>query len=294
MIENSWFTYVALTVIGLCAGSFVGATVWRFRSYLLAYDKKQGEKVDESEFKRLKKLSKKSFLTDRSVCLNCSYKLRWYDLIPIISWVSLGGKCRKCRRPIGYIEPLLEISMALFFFISFVLWPIPMDGYLAISQFILWLLSGVILAIIFVYDLKWLEIPTILNYSIIGLGAVNLGLVMLNSNNYLEVLTSASIGALILSGLYLLIYFISRQRWIGFGDVLLGLGMAFLLVDWELSYLALLLANLIGCIFIIPGILSGKLKRTSKIPFGPFLILGLVIAKLVGYKIIEVLFFSYL
>ncbi len=293
MIENS-YTYLSLVIIGLCMGSFVGATVWRFRAKLLDYDKKNGEKIDEAEYKKLKKLTSKSPVKDRSVCLSCSYKLKWYDLIPVISWLSLGGKCRKCKKPIGYLEPIIEITTATFFVLSFVLWPNPIDSPLSITQFIIWLVAGVVLAMIFVYDMKWLEIPTVLNYAFIILGFINALLSILNSNDVAGRFLSLLVSVLILSGLYLFIYFASNKRWIGFGDVLLGLGMAFFLVDWELSYIALLSANLIGCLVIMPGMFAGRLKRTSKIPFGPFLILGLIVAKLLGYQIIQLVFFSYL
>jgi len=293
MIENSYI-YLVLIILGLCMGSFVGATVWRFRAKLLEYDKETGEKINENEYKKLKKLSFKSFLQDRSVCLNCSYKLKWYDLIPVFSWLSLGGKCRRCKKPIGYLEPVLEITMAVFFVLSFILWPIPLDSIMAISQFIIWLIAGVILAIIFVYDMKWLEIPTILNYIFIILGVINATISFLNGNDSVGQLLSLSVSILILSGLYLFIYLVSKKKWIGFGDILLGLGMAFFLVDWELAYIALFSANLIGCLVILPGMLSGKLKRTSKVSFGPFLILGLVLAKLLGHQIVQFIFFSYL
>jgi leader peptidase (prepilin peptidase)/N-methyltransferase len=220
--------------------------------------------------------------------------LKWYDLIPVFSWFSLGGKCRKCQKPIGYLEPILEIVMAIFFVLSFILWPIPLDTIMTIFQFIIWLIAGVILAIIFVYDMKWLEIPTVLNYLFIALGFLYSIITLLSSQDFYNRVFSLAISILILSGLYLFIYLVSKKRWIGFGDVLLGLGMAFFLVDWELAYIALFSANLIGCLVILPGMLSGKLKRTSKIPFGPFLILGLVIAKLLGYQIVQMVFFSYL
>lgn len=293
MIENLYI-YLSLIIIGLCMGSFVGATVWRFRATLLDYDKKNGEKVNENEYKKLKKLSFKSFFKDRSVCLNCSYKLKWYDLIPIFSWISLSGKCRNCKKPIGYLEPILEITMAIFFVLSYTFWPFPLDSSLAILQFILWLTAGITLAIIFVYDMKWLEIPTILNYLFIGLGFLYALTNLFGSLDLTNRLFSLSVSILILSGLYLFIYLVSKKRWIGFGDVLLGLGMALFLIDWELSYIALFSANLIGCLVILPGMLTGKLKRTSKVPFGPFLILGLVLAKLLGYQIVQFIFFSYL
>jgi len=93
--------------------------------------------------------------------------------------------------------------------------------------------------------------------------------------------------AVILSGLYLVLYLISRGKWIGFGDVKLGLGLALLLADWRLAFVALFAANLIGCLIVIPAMISGRLKRDSHVPFGPLLILGFVIAQFAGIYLIE-------
>ena len=106
MIEtmNQFVIYLALVIFGLCFGSFAGASVWRLRARQLMQDKAIGDDVDTSEYKKLKKLTKQSLINDRSQCLNCNYILKWYDLIPVISWLSLAGKCRKCHKSIGYFE----------------------------------------------------------------------------------------------------------------------------------------------------------------------------------------------
>src|SRR6478609_4310093 len=94
---------VILGVFGLLFGSFAGASVWRLRAWQLVADKKAGdEDVDEAELKQLKPLTKATFRTDRSRCLHCGHELAWYDLLPLASWLSTGGKCRYCRKPIGY------------------------------------------------------------------------------------------------------------------------------------------------------------------------------------------------
>ena len=79
---------------GLVVGSFVGASVWRLRARQLASDAKHGEKVLKKDARQVEKLPVRSIKSDRSVCLHCGHQLRWYDLIPLVSWVSLSGKCR--------------------------------------------------------------------------------------------------------------------------------------------------------------------------------------------------------
>ena len=153
------FWVITLAVFGLCLGSFAGASVWRLRARQLRDDKKAGEEVDPKEYKRLKALTKHSLTKDRSVCLHCGYTLRWYDLIPLVSWLTLKGKCRECRKPIGRFEPLIELGTALFFVASFLFWPVPLETTEAIIPFVLWLIAGVGLAILFAYDAKWFLLP---------------------------------------------------------------------------------------------------------------------------------------
>ncbi|MBC7943579.1 prepilin peptidase [Candidatus Saccharibacteria bacterium] len=279
--------YLALVLVGLCFGSFAGATVWRLRARQLIEDKEGQEEYDKDEYKRLKKLTTSNAVRDRSKCLHCSYVLRWYDLIPLVSWVSLKGKCRKCRKPIGRFEPLIELGVALFFVLSYAFWPYQLESTLEIARFIIWLTAGVGLAILFAYDSKWFLLPDKASFAVIGLGVANVIVVVLQSADIMSTLLSVAGAILILSGIYLALYFYSRGQWIGFGDIKLGLGLALLLSDWSLAFVALFAANLIGCLLVIPALISGKLRRDSHVPFGPLLILGFVVAQLAGAYLIE-------
>lgn len=279
--------YLALVLFGLCLGSFAGAMVWRLRARQLVTDKADHEEYDRDEYKRLKKLTTSKTINDRSMCLHCSYELRWYDLIPLVSWVSLKGKCRQCHAPIGYLEPLIELGTMLFFVLSYTFWPYPLDTTLETFRLIIWLVAGVGLAMLFSYDTKWFLLPDKVNLTVIGLGVASATVVILQSADRLGTLLTITVGAVILSGLYLVLYVVSRGRWIGFGDIKLGLGLALLLADWRLAFVALFAANLIGCLFVIPAMLSGKLQRDSHVPFGPLLILGFVIAQLAGAYLVE-------
>ena len=78
-------------VIGAVFGSFSVAQVWRLRAKQLQDEKASGEKIDATEWKKLRSLVSVNPKNDRSHCLNCGYQLKWYDLIPIISWLSLGN-----------------------------------------------------------------------------------------------------------------------------------------------------------------------------------------------------------
>ena len=275
-----------LSILGLFFGSFVGASVWRLRARQLRADVAEGDNVGTKALQEVTKLKKRSTLEDRSVCLYCGHQLKWYDLIPIISWLSLQGKCRYCHKAIGWFEPTVELGVAAFFVVSYLFWPSQLISTTDIAQFIIWLIAGVGLAILFVYDMRWYLLPNVVVFPLIGLGVVN-ALVFLADRQFVWTeIVGVLYGCAILSGLYYLIYVMSRYKWVGFGDVKLGLVLALLLADWRLSALALFLANLIGTIIYLPLMARGSVKRRAHIPFGPLLIAGWLIAGLFGSYII--------
>jgi prepilin signal peptidase PulO-like enzyme (type II secretory pathway) len=287
MLMEQLFIYAALIIFGLALGSFAGATVWRLRARQLVQDKSDGETYDKKEYKTLSPLAKVNVANDRSRCLHCGHTLAWYDLIPLISWVSTGGKCRYCHKTIGWFEPLMELGTAAFFAASYALWPDSIQTPLEVIHFGLWLVAGVILAILFAYDLRWFLLPNKAVFPLIAVGALVAIIQLSNATDVFAALISLAIACVVLSGLYLLIWLVSKGQWIGFGDVKLGLGLALLLGDYQLAIVALFAANFVGCLIVIPGMISGKLTRTTRVPFGPLLIVGFVIAGLWGHSIVN-------
>lgn len=283
---NQILILFGLSLIGLALGSFSGATVWRLRARQLEEDKKEGEKVDKKEYDHLKKLLGKSVNNDRSVCLHCHHQLAWYDLVPLVSWVALRGKCRYCHKPIGYMEPLIELGTAVFFVVSYLVWPVPLSSLLEIINFGLWLIIGVGLIILLAYDMRWFLLPDKIMFPLMGLAVVFALLQLIPSGERVIDLMSLILAATILSGLYYSIYVISRGQWIGFGDVKLGLVLALVLGQWPFAFMTLLFANLIGCFIVLPGLLTKKIQRSSHVPFGPMLILAYFIVGLFGDSIL--------
>lgn len=281
------FIYGALFVFGAVFGSFAAASVWRLRALQLREDKNNKEPYDKKEYHRLKKLTGRKLSRDRSCCLECGYELQWYDLIPLVSWLSLKGECRKCHKKIGIMEPLAEVSMALFFALSFALWPGGVSGMLGAIHFILWLAAGVAMAILFMYDMRWYLIPDSVVLTLGALGVAITAVTALEAKDIMTTLLSVVGAMAALGGLYGVLYYVSKGRWVGFGDVKLGFALALLLVDWRLALVALFLANLVGCIVVIPGLATKKLKRTSHVPFGPMLISGAILAWFFGWPILQ-------
>lgn len=281
-----------LTLVGLIIGSFMGAQIWRIRARHVAELRQAGEEYDKKEYKTLKPLLSRLARSDRSLCLHCGHKLAWYDLVPLVSWLSTGGKCRYCHKSIGIFEPLIEFGTAAFFLVSFLTWPsvLATADPLQIVQFATWLVAGCLLVMLFVYDLKWKLLPDSIVFPLMFAAGVLAEFHLAQSNDIGAALLSLNGAILILSGFYFALYVVAERlgkQWIGFGDVKLGLALALMLTDWKLAFLALFLANIIGSVVIVTLISSKLIGRHTMVPFGPFFIAGAVIAGLWGQGIID-------
>lgn len=276
-----------LSVLGLVFGSFAGAQVWRLRARQLVEDKAAGEEYDKREYRRLVELTRHKGASDRSRCLSCRHELAWYDLLPLVSWLSTRGRCRYCQTPIGWFEPTIELGTAALFAVSYLFWPIPLVEPLALLQFALWLVIAVMMAILFAYDAKWFLLPDRVVFPTIALAGVFAGLSLWLGRAPYELAVDVAASLAILSGIYLVLWLVSSGRWIGFGDVKLGVILALLVADWQLAFLTLFLANFIGCLIILPGLATRKLSRQTQIPFGPLLILGCYLSFFFGAGIID-------
>ncbi len=271
--------------LGTVFGSFAVAQVWRLRAKQLQDEKASGEKIDAVEWKKLRSLVSVSPKNDRSHCLNCGYQLKWYDLIPIISWLSLGGKCRKCRSKIGATEFLAEVSMfALFVIIFLVFSPLSVTGFSLFGLFrlLILFLAFIPLAIMFIYDAKWSLLPTKVIWIFNFLAFIYWITAFANTTNGFNLFSIFNIA--ISMALFPLVYFvlakISEEEWVGGGDWILAIGLIFLLPNQPIfAMLLLFLSNFVGLIFaLIQSILQfKKVKRGIRIPFGPAMILATLI-----------------
>jgi prepilin signal peptidase PulO-like enzyme (type II secretory pathway) len=276
----------ALAVLGAVFGSFAAAQVWRLRARQLAEDKKAGEPYDKAEYKRLHHLAGRSQAKDRSECLNCGHTLSWLDMIPVFGWLSLNGKCRYCKKPIGRFELIMELLTAALFAASYLLWPFGLDSLTEWGMFGLWLAIIVILVTLAAYDFKWQLLPDAVNFTFIGLSLAFLVCRWWLHPGQFDILSIlGSLG--FLSGVYAVLYVVSKGAWIGFGDIKLGIGLGLLLGEWSLAFVALFLANLIGVMLVLPGLLNKSLDGKSRIAFGPLLIVGTLLSFWFGRFFIE-------
>ena len=231
---------------GLVVGSFLNCVIYRLNT-------------------------KESFLFSRSHCPKCHHILKWYDLIPILSFIIVKGKCRYCQKKISWQYPLVEIFTGLIFLLL-------VTCHLSLVTLIYYIVVSSLLIVIFVYDLKHYIIPDKIIYPAI--------ITALIFNFQFSIFNSSILSGLGAAGFFFLFWLISRGRWMGFGDVKLGFFMG-LFLSWPNILVALFSAFFIGAIIGIGLIALGKKTLKSQVPFAPFLVIGTFIALFWGQNLIN-------
>lgn len=251
---------VMLLGAGLLFGSFVNALVWRLHA-------------------------KRNWLTERSECSHCHHVLGPLDLVPLFSWIYLRGKCRYCGKRIED-SPWVEATTALFFALSYLAWPVELQG-VGLYQFSFWLLFIVLFMALAVYDLRWFLLPNNLVFPLAA--AVLLYILGLPLFFHYEwrVVIDALLGAGLLSGLFYLLFQMSKGQWIGGGDVKLAIALGLLAGDPLRSLLLLFVASFLGTLTALPQLATKKRQALKlKLPFGPFLLAATVVVVFFGAPII--------
>lgn len=247
-----------LLLLGLSLGSFVNAFVWRLKK-------------------------KKNWVSERSVCTHCGHTLSALDLVPVLSYAFLRGKCRYCRKRIED-TPFMELGLGLAFALSYHYWPYDFNSE-GIFRFVIWLVALVLLASMFLYDLRWMILPDKLTRALLALAGVQLVVLSITGGSTWQSLLVTGASVLIGGGIFHLIYEFSNGKYIGGGDVKLGYAYGLLLMDPLLSWMVLATASLIGTVIALFLIITNKKSLQSKLPFGPMLIIGIAVAMLFGQKI---------
>lgn len=224
-------------------------------------------------------------INGRSHCDYCGKKIKWFDLTPIFSYFFLGGKTRCCHKKLSFQYPMIEMITGTLFILIFNFKFLIINQFLNLNNYILnqnfqlqisnlLLIWGIAscLIVIFVSDFKYHLISDYILLALLIFSFVfhlSGNLTMEQWNNYL-------ISALIVSSPIWLVYFISKERAMGLGDVYLAGVMGFLL-GWKEGLLALYIAFITGAIFGLTLIMIKNKKIKSKIAFGPFLVIGTTI-----------------
>ncbi len=241
------FFLVASGVLGLIIGSFLNCMAWRLY---------EGESVN-----------------GRSHCRDCQAMIHWYDNIPLLSFILLRGKCRQCQATISIQYPAVEAVTAVLFMLAY--WLTPLD-YIALARN--WFLLSVFV-VIFIMDARWY---VIMDKVSLPAAAIALAFNLWLGYGWQWLLISATIG----TGFFLIQYLVSRGRWIGSGDIRLGLLLGVAL-GWPNILAAIFLGYGLGAVFGVIALATGKKKWGSMVPLGTFLSLAGAITLLYGEKIVR-------
>ena len=213
---------------------------------------------------------KENIVTTRSHCMSCGYQLRWYDLIPLFSWLALGGRCRKCKAKISVQYPAIEALNGVLYLIVFLCYGV------SIETLLYCLMASALLALS-VIDFRTFEIPLGFNVFIAVLGLVR---VLTDLTNWQEY----AVGFFAVSVVLYIIYVITKGRGIGGGDIKL-MAASGLLLGWKCNILAFLLGCIIGSVIHLLRMRFTKAERV--LAMGPYLSIGIYISALWGTQLID-------
>jgi leader peptidase (prepilin peptidase)/N-methyltransferase len=266
-----------LVVIGLCLGSFANALVWR------VHEQEEQAAKHKPDKKYLKQLS---VAKGRSMCPDCKHELAAKDLVPVFSWLSLKGKCRYCSKPISVQYPLVELATAAVFVASYIWWPAAFDG-AQTAVFVLWLALLTGLMALLIYDVRWFLLPNRIVYPLGVIAGIQAVISIVAADQQGTALLNTILGVAVGGGIFYLLFQFSKGRWIGGGDVKLGWLLGLIAATPARSLLLIFIASVGGSLVSLPLLAAGRMKRTSLVPFGPFLIIGVIIVRLFGTDILD-------
>ena len=233
--------------LGACLGSFANVCIYRLPK-------------------------NKQIVSGRSFCPKCKKKIKWYDNLPLISFIILNRKCRNCKRIISSRYFIVELITGISFLLIYSNFENP--------QTIIFLSILVLtLIMIFFIDLENFIIPDSLNFTIMGLALLKNFLPNFNTSLIHEINQSIIGGMVGYSSIWLIIFLYKTFKKIdgmGLGDAKLMAGIG-LLFGWQSIPFVLFVSAILGLIFVLPSLLNKQKNMRSEIPFGPFIIVACLI-----------------
>ncbi|QQG50005.1 MAG: prepilin peptidase [Candidatus Berkelbacteria bacterium] len=243
-------------IFGLIIGSFLNVVIARFDDW-------------------------QSIMRGRSHCPKCKKSLSWFDLIPLLSYVVLRGRCRHCQQPISAQYPIVEFSTAALvaagYYLVFVI--ADLAGWQGVAAFIAYIVTISALVTIFFHDLYEMLVPEVMSYVAL------IGATVFSLFYHQDPLVTLYGGLAALIPIALLVY-PTRGIWMGEGDVKIAAALG-LLVGWPSAVVFLVGSFIIGGIFGAYLLLRGQVKLKSAVPFAPFLIIAGLLALYWGPQLVE-------
>lgn len=247
-------TYILAGLLGLCVGSFLNVVIYRVPNNM-------------------------NLAKPASHCPKCGYVLRWYDNIPILSYLMLGGKCRSCKEHISIRYTLVEILNMLLWLLSVYLFWEESIVYSVIAM-----LASTLLVCVFFIDLEHMLI-----FNRFSISIAVLGIVAMFFDDYTEIIDHI-LGGVIGGGIFVLLYYgaiwVLKKEGFGWGDVKL-VAAAGLLLGWQKLLFAMLVASITGSIVLLAIRAIKKDEEGKEYPFAPFIVAGIMISMFVGAEVIQ-------
>ncbi len=237
--------YIMIFLFGIVIGSFLNVCIYRIPK-------------------------KEDIVKINSHCMSCNYNLKWYDLIPLFSYIFLGGRCRKCKTKLSIQYPIIEGLNGILYVLV-----VAVNGFTIES--LLYCLMFSALVTLSVIDFRTYEIPFGINLFILALGLIKLAM---DYRNFLDYL----IGFISVSGFLYLLYLLTKGRGIGGGDIKL-MAVSGLMLGWKCNILALAIGCIVGS--IIHLIRMKISKEDHMLALGPYLSVGIMIAALWGEALLQ-------
>jgi leader peptidase (prepilin peptidase) / N-methyltransferase len=246
-------------VLGLLVGSFLNVVIYRLPKML---EREWAADCAQLNGQEPKEQEPFNLIVPRSRCRQCGHAIRWYENIPVLSWLALRGKCSQCKAPIGLRYPVVELVTAGFFALCAARWGLTLQG-------AAWAAFAALLICLFLIDMDTQILPDDLNYLLLWLG------LLVAAAGWTVPLRSAvwgaALGYLVFWAIFQLFKLATGKEGMGYGDfkLLAALG-AWLGAEYLLAII--LLSSIVGAAIGIVLLVVGKLaNRDVPMPFGPYL-----------------------
>lgn len=229
-----------------------------------------------------------SLLRPGSRCTVCKRGLSWYENVPLVSWLVLGGRCRTCRTPISVLYPVVELVTA----VVAVVWYLHFGpGLLFVSRVVF----AFALIVLFVIDLQHRILPNVITLPGIVVGFLFslagpwewASLFRVTAQpGWASSLMGILLGGGLLWGIAEVYYRVRGEEGLGMGDVKM-IGMIGAFLGWQLTLLTVVISSLLGTVVGLVVIAARKGNMKYALPFGSFLTIGALVASIAGVRIIE-------
>lgn len=274
--------YLILFIFGLAIGSFMNVLALRYDGEHFVFDPK--------------------IIGGRSRCPHCKHTLQWFELIPLLSFIAQGGRCRTCKATIGFQYPLVELLSAAIFVLvplHFASYPWLLDAGSYVFSGI-WIAALETLLLIAYIDIRLQIIPDELNVllGVIAIFETIFAAAYIGPERWSffgayasffgaqgNIWLSHAIGAIFATGFFGLLILVTRGKGMGMGDVKLALPLGFLF-GWPDTLFLTAFAFVVGAVVGVAYILAGKKTMKAALPFGPFLVIASAFIFFLGFPVL--------